>query len=141
MESRRAGLNAPHAVTGSSNGDTSVSGDVLSANLLSRMFSVLLAWTFRFKSTNSRFEEELEMKMRLMKSVLLGALVVSGVVGCGPEVAVVAPVVMDAAAAAGTIGGTVWLYKSIENVSLDTEKKELEIEAIRQEARRRNDAF
>ena len=81
------------------------------------------------------------MKMRLMKSVLLGAVVVSGIVGCGPEVAIIAPIAADAAATAGAVGGAVWLYKNIENVTLDTQKKNLEIEVIRHEARRRNDAF
>ncbi|MDX1968844.1 MAG: hypothetical protein SFV23_16840 [Planctomycetaceae bacterium] len=70
------------------------------------------------------------MKKPWANLLLVACLLGSGVVGCGPEVAVIATAATQMGAIVGTIGGTVWLLKTIENVSLDTEKKKLEIRAI-----------
>lgn len=77
------------------------------------------------------------MRSPVLKTVVAGCLMASGVVGCGPEtVALIAVAGGTAAAIApvvAVIGGvatTVWVLKTIENVSLDTEKKKLEIQGI-----------
>ena len=70
------------------------------------------------------------MKRSAFKFVVAACLLMTSTVGCGPEVAAVVAVVPQAVAAVGALAGTVWVLKSIENVSLDTEKKRLEIQAI-----------
>ena len=70
------------------------------------------------------------MKSYLLKVVVVACLTVSGVVGCGPEAAVLIALTTQTAAVVGGVATTVWLFKTIENVTLDTEKKKLEIQAI-----------
>ena len=69
-------------------------------------------------------------KTKWMTLPLVACLLVSGVVGCGPEAVVLATAATQLGAVVGAVGGTVWLLKNIENVSLDTEKKKLEIQAL-----------
>lgn len=70
------------------------------------------------------------MKSQTLKLMMAASLMLTGFVGCGPETVVAIATVTQAATAAGAVAGTVWAVKSIENVSLDTEIKRLEIEAI-----------
>ncbi len=69
------------------------------------------------------------MKKQTLKAILAASLIVTGFVGCGPETVVAVAGVTQAATAVGAVAGTVWAIKSIENVSVDTEKKRLEIDA------------
>lgn len=57
-------------------------------------------------------------------------LIASTLVGCGPEVVALSAAATQIAPIAGTIGGTVLLVKTIEGMSLDNEKKSLEIQAL-----------
>lgn len=70
------------------------------------------------------------MKSSALRLVMAACVLMASTVGCGPEVAAVVAVAPQAVAAFGALAGTVWMLKSIENVSLDTEKKRLEIQAI-----------
>lgn len=70
------------------------------------------------------------MKTRMLRVALTACLIASSAVGCGPEVAALVALSTQTATVVGAVAGTVWLVKSIENVSLDTEKKRLEIQAI-----------
>ncbi len=70
------------------------------------------------------------MKTKWMKLLLVACLLVSGVVGCGPEAVAIVTLATQAAVVTTTVAGAVWLLKDIENISLDTEKKRLEIRAI-----------
>lgn len=70
------------------------------------------------------------MKTKWTNRMLVACLLMSGVVGCGPEVVVLAATAAQLGTIVGAVGGTVWLLKNIENVSLDTEKKKLEIQAL-----------
>lgn len=70
------------------------------------------------------------MKRSVFKFVVAACVLMASTVGCGPEVAAVVAIGTQAATTFGALAGTVWLLKSIENVSLDTEKKRLEIQAI-----------
>ena len=68
------------------------------------------------------------MKNNLMRAAL--ACLIVSVVGCGPEIVAVAAVTAQVAPVVGAVAGTVWLCKSIENVSLDNDKKRLEVQAL-----------
>ena len=77
------------------------------------------------------------MKSVTKKLALAWCVMATGVVGCGPEtVALIAVAGSTAAAIApvvavvGGVATTVWVFKTIENVSMDTEKKKLEIQGI-----------
>lgn len=70
------------------------------------------------------------MKRSALKFVVAACVLMASTVGCGPEVAAVVAIGTQAATAVGALAGTVWVLKSIENVSLDTEKKRLEIQSI-----------
>lgn len=64
------------------------------------------------------------------KVAITVCLIAASIVGCGPETIAIVAVATKVAAVTGTIAGTVWMLKSIENVSLDTQKKKLEIRAM-----------
>jgi hypothetical protein len=70
------------------------------------------------------------MKKRFVGHAVVACVMCGMFLGCGPETAAIVAVGAQCATAAGTIAGTAWLLKNIENVSLDTEKKKLEVRAI-----------
>ncbi len=70
------------------------------------------------------------MRKQALNVVVVGCLLASGVVGCGPEVVAVIAVAGGMATAIAPVVGVIWLCKNIENVSMDTEKKKLEIQGI-----------
>lgn len=70
------------------------------------------------------------MKKIPLKVAITACLIAASLVGCGPETVAIVAVATKVAAVTGTIAGTVWMLKSIENVTLDTHKKRLEIRAM-----------
>lgn len=71
------------------------------------------------------------MKSQGLKIALTACLMMLSIVGCGPEIVAVAAVATEVVPVIGAVAGTVWLCKSIENVSLDNEKKRLEVLELR----------
>lgn len=69
------------------------------------------------------------MKNKLMRAVMAACLIVS-VVGCGPETVALVVATTQAATFVGAIAGAMWMVKSVENVSLDTRLKTLQIQAM-----------
>jgi hypothetical protein len=69
-------------------------------------------------------------KGKWMTLPMLSSLLVSGVAGCGPEVVALTTAVVQLAPLFGVVGGAVLLLQNIENVSLDTAKKRLEVQAL-----------